>query len=237
MATAKERKNFLGGCILLFHPATANVIRTTAPRAFREIRFSDAFIEEIDARCWDERFLSALRTLRKPGNVVHVEMNSGGFEKADALFLEMDDEYSHGRDGFRTIVRLKIIELMVMIFRDAQAATPRRAAKKLAWELQDVIRHIQDNYAEEFSLQKLASRCGLNRTYFSRAFKNATGTPLFEYINRIRVQKACLLLKRGNLPIVEIAYSVGYNNLSFFYRYFSKIMRMTPREYRTQAQK
>ena len=59
----------------------------------------------------------------------------------------------------------------------------------------------------------------------------------FEYINRIRIQKACLMLKRGNLQITEIAFAVGYNNLSFFYRYFSKIMKMTPREYRAIAQK
>lgn len=60
---------------------------------------------------------------------------------------------------------------------------------------------------------------------------------MFEYLNRIRIQKSCLFLKRSSMSIVEIAFSVGYNNLSHFNRYFRRIMGMSPREYRNRSKK
>jgi AraC-like DNA-binding protein len=236
-AASRGQTSFSGECVLLFHPETANIIRTSRSPSYEEIRFSDAFIEEIDIRCWDDRFLASLQTLKDSGDVVRVELNQQALEKIARLFREIDDEYGQAQDGYRTVIRLKFIELMVMIFRGSRSTKVKSETRKAAWSIDDVIRHIQENYTEEFNLQELASRCGLNRSYFSRSFKDAAGTPLFEYINRLRIQKACLLLKRGNLSVSEIAFAVGYNNLSFFYRYFSKIMKLTPREYRTAAQK
>jgi len=101
----------------------------------------------------------------------------------------------------------------------------------------NIITYIKDNYAKSFSLKELATRCGLNPSYFSRAFKQATGMPLFTFLNHLRVQKACMLLKRSNMPIIEVAYAVGYNNLSFFNRYFLKIIKMSPRDYKKYIQK
>jgi AraC-like DNA-binding protein len=56
--------------------------------------------------------------------------------------------------------------------------------------------------------------------------------PLFEYINRTRIRKACLLLRQPGLPVTAIALDVGYNSVSFFNRYFRRVMNVSPREYR-----
>ena len=103
--------------------------------------------------------------------------------------------------------------------------------------MEDVITYIQENYTQNISLDEIADRCALNRSYFSRAFHNAAGMPLFEFINRIRVRKSCILLKRTNQSIIDIAFATGYNNISFFNRYFKKIMKISPREYRNRAKK
>ena len=237
LSTLTGSRTYAGKFILLFHPGNANIIRTSPSRGFGEIRFSDEFVEEIDVRCWDDRFLSSLKTAKEQSEIVYVELDQNATERVSRLFRELEEEFTDERDGYRTVVRLKLIELMVMIFRGTRSRISQNKEPKAAWALEDVIQYVQGNYSQEFNLQDLALRCGLNRSYFSRAFKEATGIPLFEYINRIRIQKACLMLKRGNLQITEIAFAVGYNNLSFFYRYFSKIMKMTPREYRAIAQK
>jgi AraC-like DNA-binding protein len=100
------------------------------------------------------------------------------------------------------------------------------------WRVEEVVSYIEKNYSETFSLEDFVARCALNTSEFSRRFKVLTGCPLFEFINRKRVQRACSLLKDGDLPIIEIAFSVGYNNLSFFNRYFLRLMGQTPSEYR-----
>ena len=236
-STRDDRPQFLGSCVLMYHPDSAQIVRKPSTPSYQEIRFSEAFIEEIDIRCWDDRFLQSVQNVRDQGTIVHVPLHLAELERISRLFQELLDECANGKDGYRTVVRLKVIELMVLIFRGSHQEAAQEREQRAAWAIDEIIQHIQDNYADDFSLEDLALKCGLNRSYFSRAFKNATGVPLFEYINRIRIQKACLLLKRGNMQIIEIAYAVGYKNLSFFYRYFNRIMRMPPREYRTMAQK
>ena len=73
----------------------------------------------------------------------------------------------------------------------------------------------------------------MNTSDFSRRFKDLAGCPLFEFINRQRIKRACAMLKSSKLSIVEIALKVGYNNLSFFNRYFLRIMGVTPRAYKS----
>jgi AraC-like DNA-binding protein len=97
--------------------------------------------------------------------------------------------------------------------------------------------YIRDRYAEELSLPDIAAHFGLNPSYLSRLFTRHTGKHLFEYLNTLRIQKSCLLLKRSSMSIVEIAFSVGYNNLSHFNRYFRRVMVMSPREFRNRSVK
>ena len=97
--------------------------------------------------------------------------------------------------------------------------------------------YIRGHYAEEFDLNDLASGCGLNATYFCKAFKDHTGMTVFEFINNIRIQKACLLLKSTEMPVIDVAYGVGYNNISFFNRYFKKVTGESPRDFRVRSRR
>jgi AraC-like DNA-binding protein len=103
------------------------------------------------------------------------------------------------------------------------------------WSVGDVMAWIDTHYEDNFSLEDMVSRCAMNTSDFARRFKAAAGCPLFEYLNRRRVARAALLLRDGDLPIIEIAYSVGYNNLSFFNRYFRRLMGRSPSDYRRSS--
>jgi len=97
--------------------------------------------------------------------------------------------------------------------------------------------YIQAHSADPLSLDGLAARYGMNPSNFSRLFNGSTAVPLVEYINRVRIQKSCQLLKRTDAGIMEIAMAVGYNNLSHFNRYFKRIIGQSPREYRSASKR
>ena len=97
--------------------------------------------------------------------------------------------------------------------------------------------YIQDHSDEAFSLGELSDRCGLSPTSFSRVFKREYGRSLFDYLHRIRIQQACLYLKRSDRPVSEIAIEVGYNNVSFFNRCFRRIIGSSAVEYRKNARR
>lgn len=55
-----------------------------------------------------------------------------------------------------------------------------------------------------------------------------------DYLQKVRIKKACELLEKTDKTIAEIANIVGYSDPAFFYQIFKKEMTVTPREYRQQ---
>lgn len=100
------------------------------------------------------------------------------------------------------------------------------------WRIEDAVRWAAEHCAETHSLDFYVTRCATNPSDFSRRFKAVAGCPLFEYINRKRIERACVLLKTTERSILEVAFAVGYNNLSFFNRYFLRLMGLPPRAWR-----
>lgn len=145
-----------------------------------------------------------------------------GLARRIARELESDEASS------ATLASAYALEFLIL-------ATRRAAAWKApsgVWRVEDAKRHIEENYAEAYSLEFFTGKCAMNTSDFSRRFKELAGCPLFEFINRQRIKRACALLKSSGLSIIEIAEAVGYNNLSFFNRYFLRIVGVSPREYR-----
>jgi AraC-like DNA-binding protein len=155
--------------------------------------------------------------------------------EAGALIHRLGDEASARRPGFETMMKLALIELLLLMYRSTIAAGGGSADGPVRFRIEDAVAYVENRYSEELSLAGLAKHFGLNPSYFSRLFARHTGMPLFSFVNRLRIQKSCVLLKRSGLSIIEIAFSVGYNNLSHFNRYFRRIMGESPREYRKRA--
>jgi AraC family transcriptional regulator len=101
-----------------------------------------------------------------------------------------------------------------------------------ACRLRRVIEYINDNLTEDLTLAEIAHIAGMNPHYFSRAFKQATGTPPHRYVTNCRVEKAKALLAEDELPLVEIGLSVGFQNQSHFTTLFHKLTGVTPKAYR-----
>lgn len=93
--------------------------------------------------------------------------------------------------------------------------------------------HIAAHLTEPFTEGDLAAIAGRSPSAFSRSFRRHTGMALVQYVNRLRVNLACqLLMSDENLPITEIAFAVGFNNLSNFNRQFLARKGMPPSRFR-----
>ncbi len=159
------------------------------------------------------------------------------FAEADALLRRLGNEIAAKRPGCETMIKLALIELLMILYRALVSLGEAPSYGAARFRIEDAVFYVEDRYSEELSLPDIARHFGLNPSYFSRLFARHTGMPLFSYVNRLRIQKSCMLLKRSGLSILEIAFAVGYNNLSHFNRYFRRIMGESPREYRKRAAK
>jgi AraC-like DNA-binding protein len=93
---------------------------------------------------------------------------------------------------------------------------------------------IKEHSAEELSLTKVAKAANISRNHLSEKFKQITGTNFVEYVARARFEKACELLRDVDLRISEIAFAVGFQSLSQFYRVFKKFSGKSPTAYRAR---
>lgn len=91
---------------------------------------------------------------------------------------------------------------------------------------------INSDYMYDFSLAELASSAGLSEGHFCRVFKDITGFTPFNYINRVRITKACAMLTCTDKKIADISAGCGFNNISYFNRTFKQIMKESPSVYR-----
>lgn len=94
------------------------------------------------------------------------------------------------------------------------------------------IQLLMANYTQEHEVSFYAKKCGVTPAHFSGAIRKASGHSPLAIITGIIVMNAKAQLKSTRLPVKEIAFSLGFNNLSFFNKYFRKHVQMTPQEYR-----
>ncbi len=87
------------------------------------------------------------------------------------------------------------------------------------------------------SLQMVADHIGMSVSAFSRSFKEKVGKNFKEYVDAVRILQAKKLLAETDLPIEQIATSVGYDTITSFYRMFKKCTGAAPGEYRQANQR
>lgn len=102
-------------------------------------------------------------------------------------------------------------------------------------QINAILSRITNNLGEPVSAADLAQELGMNESRFSRFFRRATGNTFTDFVNHVRVNRACQLLMETERQITLIGYEVGFNNIANFNRRFLDIKGMTPREYRRQG--
>jgi AraC-like DNA-binding protein len=215
-----------------------------------EITISRVLFEETTAKVRNKKLLFL------PGNEVSFIAVK---EQEGEIFIRIIEnlltEWKEKKTGFRDIIRLKLAELFINLTRiensisaETGLPTPDNTAgfknpnigidiHTGSKRIEDILSYLEKMYHHQLSLEDIANKTGFSTSYLSRYFKHETGMCLFEYINKLRIRQSCFLLKNTNKKIIEIAYEVGYNSISFFNRYFKKTLHISPLEYRKKSQR
>lgn len=112
------------------------------------------------------------------------------------------------------------------------AGAARPAARIEDRRLRRVVDHIAAHLAEDLSLDGLAALAAMSPFHFARAFKAATGLSPLQFVIAERLAAAEALLRTTRLPVAEIAWRVGYQDVSRFGRHFARRNGVTPSAFR-----
>ena len=146
------------------------------------------------------------------------------------LMMKMLSEYREKRPGHEEILRNCLISILVCLVRNDTGDTEgdRVHVTKFIKE------YVADHYMEPVSLSDLSRELNFSLTHVSLTFKNDTRTSFRDYLIRVRMEKACHLLRHTEKTVAEIAELVGYSDPAFFYKAFRKSLGQTPAEYRAR---
>lgn len=94
---------------------------------------------------------------------------------------------------------------------------------------------VRRNYKKDIGLREVAEEVGISQSYASKLFRKNTGMRCCDYINQVRLDAACIMLKNTQTHIGEIATMVGFNSQYYFARQFKEVYGMTASDFRKSS--
>ncbi len=148
----------------------------------------------------------------------------------------MLEEYNSKREDFEQVLISYLNVILIRMKRhigqgsdsDSYSTLKRRSYCKSAVE------YISEHYREAIRLEEAARALGISCGYLSKVFKAEKDQTFMQYLYAFRVREACRLLTSTKLPIPRVASEVGFNDRKSFYTQFTRIMSLTPGEYRSR---
>ena len=99
-------------------------------------------------------------------------------------------------------------------------------------QIKNALDYISMEYQQEIKIQELAEKCCMSETHFRRLFVEYMGMTPVDYINMVRVQIACEMMRKTNASMEEIAVKAGFATASTFNRNFKRIVGTTPYQWK-----
>lgn len=143
------------------------------------------------------------------------------------MYANLEKGYSN--DNLRYVNMIFYHFLSSLLYADKFINTGNQAVADV---LTEVITWMREQIDRVITLQEFADHARLSVSHFSAVFRERTGYSPIEYFNHLKVQKACQYLLFSNMTIKEMAVQLGVNDQYYFSRMFSKLMGMSPSEYR-----
>ncbi|CQR57810.1 AraC family transcriptional regulator [Paenibacillus riograndensis] len=134
--------------------------------------------------------------------------------------------------GSEEAINCHIILLFTELMRDYKESNAfKRKGPTSRAPITKIVQYINDNF-KFITLDSLASHFNYHPNYLSNLLKSHFGFGLTKIVQDLKIKEATMLLKFTNMPIGEIAYEVGYSNITLFYHHFKERHDVTPSVYR-----
>ncbi len=143
-------------------------------------------------------------------------------------------ELHDGKDPQRELLLLiKLYECWSILLREfGLRDQTSRVSNKERQVVCDIIRHLEENYAREITLDDIEDKIHLNKDHCCRIFKRITGTSIFSYLRELRITRSIELLRGTKKSIEDIAYVTGFCSASHYISNFKALTGTTPLQYR-----
>jgi len=154
------------------------------------------------------------------------------YQTMSQLFQELmalyNQEINPLNDFQITLKVLRILELYLLYFSEEKEVNALADSR-----MQEIIDYLQKNYQEKITLDELAAKFLLTKSYLSRYFKNSTGMSIMQYLEIIRIHHAVEELKNTSNSIENIAMQCGFSNSKSMNKVLKEIYGTTAKSFKS----
>ncbi|MDE6365820.1 MAG: AraC family transcriptional regulator [Lachnospiraceae bacterium] len=145
-----------------------------------------------------------------------------------SVFEEMENKSIYYRECVGGIVYSMLFEIARFNGRGSEFAY----GKNNSLQLENAIVYVEKNYPNNFKIADLANECHMSETHFRRVFQEKMNMTPVEYVNFVRVKKACELIDKTDISMEDVAEKVGFITPSTFNRNFRRIIGTSPYQWK-----
>ena len=183
------------------------------------------------------RFLSAGGTQMPPLLTKNMEC----FEKADTLLEFIIENADTTSSCMRLRIKAHLVELLAIMYENniflTDSPSSSRDFEHNQQKIKDLLTYINTHYAEKISMNDAADYLRVSKQYFCRFFKKSTGLSFVDFINDLRLRRACQEIVLTSKSISDIAMDQGFDNIGYFFKLFKIKYGQTPLSYRRSKTK
>lgn len=99
---------------------------------------------------------------------------------------------------------------------------------------EEAIHYMRENIHKRLTLKEISTYLGISPSHFSAVFQKKTGYSPLNYLSHLKIQEACHYLDFSDMKITQISIHIGFDDPFYFSRLFSKVMGVSPSEYRNR---
>lgn len=149
--------------------------------------------------------------------------------------IQADRERVFGREILMKLFIFSIIHHLIVTRQFSFISDLRPVKDACSHEVAVATEYIERNYREQIKLEDIVGLVKYSQSHFMRLFKLETGYSITGYINRVRVEKACLDLMYSQKRLTDIAICNGFSTPQYFSKVFSAVMGATPGRFRSRT--
>ena len=148
------------------------------------------------------------------------------------LILNIIREYRDKTIYYEESVRGYLYALVVEMMRLAEERDRSMHTHRVNEYIRDALEYVNTHYMEQVRVEDIAEASGLSESHFRRVFEDAMHMKPLDYVNLVRVDKACGLMARQNISMEEVSFRVGYQTQSTFNRNFKRLTGYSPNQWK-----
>lgn len=130
--------------------------------------------------------------------------------------------------GYELYIKSKLFQLFFALHTRCGGADIKNDNRKNFERVKPILKYVEEHFADKITIAEIASVAGFSESYFMRFFKETMRISFVEFLKDYRLAKAYERLQSSKDNILEVAESVGFDNLSYFNRSFKAKYKITP---------